>query len=366
MEVCKCGSNDLFHTSTLPHLHTSPRGDDMSWKVLVTARAFWVSGKEARAALESAGCTVVDAPVAGPLPIDDLIPLLRDADAVVASSDPYNRRVFSECPHLKVVSRCGVGYDSIDVSAATESGVVVTITPGAMTEAVADYAFALILAIARKIPQGDALMRSGGWGEYPGVLVYGKTLGLVGFGAIGRGTARRAVGFGMRILAYDPAWAPPADGQAADIPGVEFVGLDELLAESDFVSLHAPATPETRGMFDADRFGQMKKSAYFINTARGALVNEPDLIQALTEGVIAGAAIDVYTKEPVSPDDPLRTAPNCVLTPHNAFNAVEAAALMSQRSAENVLAVRRGVTPDGILNPIVLTSSALRHRMYTA
>src|SRR5688572_6592782 len=118
----------------------------MSWKVVVTARAFWVSGKEARAALEAAGCTVVDAPVAGPLPIDDLIPLLRDADAVVASSDPYNQRVFSECPLLKVVSRCGVGYDSIDIPAATDSGVVVTITPGAMTEAVADYTFGLILA----------------------------------------------------------------------------------------------------------------------------------------------------------------------------------------------------------------------------
>ena len=332
----------------------------VSWKVVVTARAFWVSGKEARAALEEAGCTVVDAPVAGPLPIEDLIPLLRDADAVVASSDPYNRRVFSECPSLKVVSRCGVGYDSIDIPAATEAGIVVTITPGAMTDAVADYTFGLILAVARKIPQGDALMHSGGWGEYPGVLVTGKTLGLVGFGAIGRGTARRAVGFGIRILAYDPAWARPADGQAVEIPGVEFVGLDELLAESDFVSLHAPATPETRGMFDLARFRQMKKSAYFINTARGALVNEPDLVQALREGVIAGAAIDVYTKEPVSPDDPLRTAPNCVLTPHNAFNAVEAAALMSQRSAGNVLAVMQGEIPEGTLNPEVRLSPALR------
>jgi phosphoglycerate dehydrogenase-like enzyme len=264
---------------------------------------------------------------------------------------------------LKIISRCGVGYDSIDVAAATECGVVVTITPGAMTEAVADYTFGLILAVARKIPQGDALMRSGGWGEYPGVLVSGKTLGLVGFGAIGRGTARRAVGFGMRILAYDPAWSPPANGLAVDIPGVEFVGLDELLADSDFVSLHAPATPETRGMFDSARFRQMKRGAYFINTARGALVNEEDLIEALKSATIAGAAVDVYTKEPVPPDNPLRSAPNCVLTPHNAFNAVEAAALMSSRSAENVLAVMRGEMPEGILNPEVLASGKARaHR----
>jgi phosphoglycerate dehydrogenase-like enzyme len=143
---------------------------------------------------------------------------------------------------------------------------------------------------------------------------------------------------------------------------VEFVGLDELLAESDFVSLHAPNTPETRKMFDAARFRQMKKTAYFINTARGALVDEPALIQALKQGVIAGAAVDVYTKEPLPVDDPLRSAPNCVLTPHNAFNAVEAAELMSRRSAENVLSVMRGEVPEGILNPGVFASPGVRIR----
>ena len=335
----------------------------MGWNVLVTARAFWVSGDEARAALERAGCTIIQSPEAGPIPEPALIPLLEGADAVIASSDPYTARVLAESPALKVISRCGVGYDSIDLAAATECGVVVTITPGAMTDAVADYTLGLLLAVSRKIPQGDALMRSGGWGEYPGVLVTGKTLGLVGFGAIGRGTAKRAAGFGMRILAYDPAWSAPANGESASLPDVEFVGLDELLAESDFVSLHAPATPETKGMFDSARFAQMKRSAFFINTARGSLVDESALIAALESGVIAGAAIDVYSREPLPSDHPLRTAPNCVLTPHNAFNAVEAAELMSRRSAENVLAVMRGETPGGILNPEVLTAANLRARL---
>jgi len=149
----------------------------MAWNVLVTARAFSVSGQKAREALEGAGCRVTLAPRYGPLPEEELIPLLADCEAVIASSDPYTARVFAACPRLTVVSRCGVGIDSVDLDAAVEAGVVVTNTPGAMTDAVADYTFGLIFAIARRIPEGDALMRSGGWGEYPGALVCGKTLG---------------------------------------------------------------------------------------------------------------------------------------------------------------------------------------------
>ncbi len=246
----------------------------MSWTVLVTARAFWVSGAAALQALEDAGCRVVQSPRPGPLTEPEIISLLQECDAVIASSDPYNAQVFRACPGLKVVSRCGVGYDSVDVPAATVAGVLITTTPGAMTDAVADYTFGLLLAIARRIPAGDALVKSGGWGEYPGVLVVGKTLGLIGLGAIGRGVARRATGFSMRVLAHDPA-LPPGSAAPADAPGVELTDLDTLLAESDFVSIHAPATPETRGLMDARRLGQMKPTAYLINTARGTLVDEP-------------------------------------------------------------------------------------------
>lgn len=336
----------------------------MGWHVLTTARAFWISGEEAEESLRAAGCSVTRSPSAGPVPEQELVPLLRDCDAVIGSSDPYTARVFAECPLLKVVSRCGVGFDSVDVPAATEAGVMVTTTPGAMSEAVADYAMALLLAVARRISEGDALMKSGGWGEYRGVLVCGKTLGIVGLGAIGREVASRAAGFGMRILVYDPIVAAscPTPNAPGPAPAVEFVDLDELVGQSDFVSIHAPATPETRHMFDADRIGRMKPTAYLINTARGSLVDQTALLEALESGRIAGAALDVYDKEPLPADSPLRRAPNCVLTPHNGFNALEAAQRMSVLSAENILSAMKGERPYGILNPEVLTSARLRTR----
>jgi phosphoglycerate dehydrogenase-like enzyme len=335
----------------------------MGWKVLVTARAFWVSGAEARQALVDAGCDVRDAPKAGPIPQPELIELLRGADAIVAASDPFDVGVFTACPDLRVVSRCGVGIDSVSLPDATAAGVIVTNTPGAITEAVGDYTFALMLGIARRIAEGDALMRSGGWGEYPGVLVWGKTLGLVGFGQIGRSVARRARGFNMRVLAYDPPAAESGSAREEFGGSVEFTDLETLLRESDYVSLHAPNLPETRRMFNAERFAQMKRCAYFINTARGALVDEAALADALEQGVIAGAAVDVYEKEPCPADTPLRSAPRCLLTPHNAFNAVEAAANMSMRSAENLTALIRGERPAAICNPEVLDSPALRWKV---
>ena len=198
----------------------------MAWKVLVTARAFWVSGQAAQQALLNAGCEVVWSKNAGPLPVQDLISALEGCDAVVGSSDPYNAEVFAACPKLKVVSRCGVGTDSVNMAAATEAGIVATNTPGAMAEGVADYAFALLLGVCRHIPAADVMMRSGKWGELPGASVFQKTLGLVGVGRIGYSVAQRASGFAMRVLAYDPALA--AQGGK---PGIEFVDLDTLLRE---------------------------------------------------------------------------------------------------------------------------------------
>ena len=165
----------------------------------MTARAFWVSGEEARQTLLEAGWEVVHSPKAGPLTEDELIPLLQGCDAVVASSDIYNAKVFAACPQLKIVSRCGVGTDSVDFDDAKKYGVRVANTPGMMTTAVADYTFALMLSVARKVPQSHQLMKDGGWGEFSGVLVCGRTLGLIGFGAIARGVAQRAKGFDMKI-----------------------------------------------------------------------------------------------------------------------------------------------------------------------
>lgn len=323
----------------------------MSWTILVTARAFLSSGEAAREMLEKAGCRILVSPRLGPLPEDELISHLAGCDAVIASSDPYTARVFAVCPSLKLIARCGVGIDSVDLAAATAAGVVVTNTPGAMTEAVADHAFALLLALARRIPEADALMRSGGWEGLLGTSVYGKTLGIVGYGQIGQAVARRAAGFGMKVLAYDPPLQtrPPAERP----PGAEYTDLDDLLARSDFVSLHAPNTPETTGLFDAARFARMKPTAYFINTARGALVYEAALLRALENGQIAGAAVDAYQEEPLPKDHPLRRAPRCVLTPHIASLTPEAAQAMCQCCAESILAIVRGEKPTHVCNPAV-------------
>ena len=333
----------------------------MSWKVLVTARAFWVSGQAAEAQLREAGCEVARSPRAGPLPEDELIALLQDCDAVIGSSDPYTARVFAECPRLKVVARCGVGTDSVDMDAAAKAGIIATNTPGAMTEAVADFTFALMLSLARRIAEGDSLMRAGGWSEFRGATVYGKTLGLVGVGRIGRAVAKRANGFDMQVLAYDPAFPASLVIEGENGKGtLTFVSLEDLLSQSDFVSLHAPATSETTGMFDATRFAQMKPTAYIINTARGALINEADLLAALEAETIAGAALDVYAQEPLPEDHPLRKAPHCVLTPHNAFNALESTQEMSRQSALPILQLMAGERPDNVCNPAVWDSPTLR------
>jgi D-3-phosphoglycerate dehydrogenase len=331
-------------------------------RVVVTARAFWESGQEAERSLNAAGFSVVRSPQAGPNTSEALAPVLRDCDAVIGSTDQYDASLFRSCPRLKVVSRCGVGIDSVDLAAATEAGVIVTNTPGAMTEAVADYTFALLLSLARRVVESDALMRAGGWGEFAGVLVSGKTLGLVGFGQIGQAVARRAEGFSMRVLAFDPYFSSEAATASPGLPPVSFVGLDDLLTQSDFVSLHAPSLPETKGLFDAGRFGRMKPTAYFVNTSRGPLVDEDALLQALRSGTIAGAAIDVYNQEPLPSDHPLRGAPRCVLSPHNAFNAAEAAAAMSAMSAQNILSLWAGNRPSSVCNPQVWNSPALRLR----
>lgn len=331
----------------------------MAWRVLVTARAFCESGHQAEAALLRRGFMVAHSPVPGPHPSDELGKLLAGYDAVVASTDAYTAQVFAGCPLLKVVSRWGIGTDSVDLEAATAAGVVVTNTPGTVTEAVADHTLALILGISRRLAEGDALVRSGGWGELRGVLVWGKTLGLVGLGQIGQAVARRALGFAMQVLAHDPhTHAVPSDLSGR----VELLDMDDLLARSDYVSLHAAVSLETRGLINARSFGRMKPTAYLINTARGALVDEAALLDALYTGRIAGAALDVYAEEPLPAAHPLRSAPNCLLSPHNAFNAIEAAQATSMRAAENVIALCYGEPGAAVVNPLVLNSPSLRLR----
>ena len=329
----------------------------MSWNVLITARTLDEVGQQAVALLRNAGCKLVIPPKYGPHAADTLRKLLPGNDAVFASMDKFTAEVLTsdEARNLKVISRWGVGYDAIDVPAATKNGIVVAYTPGLLNETVADCAFALLLSIARRIHLGHQGMSAGRWEPHWGHDVHGKTLGILGCGRIGLAMARRGTGFNMRILAHDICANPEAEKL-----GIQFVSLDELLAQSDFVSLHAALTPENRGLLNEARLRQMKPTAYLINTARGALIDEAALANVLNEGVIAGAALDAFVTEPLPPEHPLRTAKNVLLTPHLASFARETGARVSNTGAQAIVDLMNGCKPQFIVNPEVFKSAALR------
>ena len=332
----------------------------MSWKVLITARTLDEVGQSAVQLLRKAGCELVIPPKYGPLPAETLQPLLEGNDAVLASMDKFTGDVLRSAAarQVKIISRWGVGYDAIDVPAATEQGVVIGYTPGLLNETVADFAFALLLGIARRIHIGHMTMAEGRWQAAWGHDVHGKTLGIIGCGRIGLAMARRAAGFNMRVLGYDVLCPPEAPGC-----GVKLVTLDELLGESDFVSIHAALNSQNRGLIGEKQLRRMKPTGYVINTARGALLDEAALLRALTEKWIAGAAIDAFTVEPLPADHPLRSAPNLLLTPHFASFARETGERVSLASAQAIVELMQGRKPQWVVNPEVFKSSALRAKI---
>jgi D-3-phosphoglycerate dehydrogenase len=318
-----------------------------AFHVLISAPDFGRAGEEATHLLREAGCAVA-INHGGTMGEQDLIGLIAGADAVIAGVEPITARVLAAAPRLKVVARRGVGYDTVDVGAATARSVAVTITAGVLNDAVADHAMALLLAVARRIPELDRLVKAGGWDRPPAVDVWGKTLGLVGFGAIGRALAKRAQGFGMRVLAYDAA----PDPTAAAALGVTLCEFDTLLAESDFASLHIPLGPATRGLIGDAALRRMKPSAFLINTSRGPVVDEAALLDALRDHRLAGAGLDVFEHEPVT-DIALVSMPNVVATPHVASHTMETLGRMERSCAEAVLAVVQGRRPAHVVNPEV-------------
>ena len=326
------------------------------WKVLLTARASFDAGAAARELLSAAGISVTVSEPFGPLDVPALTKALRGFDAVLASSDAYSAPFFAspEVADLKVVSRWGVGLDCVDLAAATRAGVVICNTPGLLDEAVADYAWALLFAVARRVDAGQDLLRSGEWSVAWGHDIHGKTLGIIGCGRIGKAVARRALGFGISVLGYDPHVAKTGS------EGIEFVDLDRLLAESDFVSLHSALTPDNRGLIGAGELARMKPTSYLINTARGALVDEAALIAVLERGGIAGAAIDAFAAEPLPASSALRRCPRLLITPHQAFNSVETGEKVSLMAAEAIVDVLQGRRPKHVANPDVLSSTTLR------
>jgi D-3-phosphoglycerate dehydrogenase len=257
------------------------------------------------------------------LPESELIPVVHDVEAMVVRSETkVTRKVIEAAHRLKVVGRAGVGVDNVDVEAATQRGIVVMNTPSGNTISTAELTFSMLMALARKIPQAHGSMKGGEWNRkaFHGVELYNKTLGILGMGRIGSEVARRAIAFGMRVLAYDPYLAL----SRAKALQVELVEVDELYARSDFITVHMPMTEETKGMVDAAAFAKMKKGVRVLNCARGGIIKETDLVDALKGGKVAGAALDVYEVEPPPAQFALRDLPQVIMTPHLGASTEEA------------------------------------------
>lgn len=291
-----------------------------------------------------------------PPPREVLIEKIRDCEGVLTLlSDKMDAEVMDNAPKLRVISNYAVGYDNIDVPEATKRGIMVTNTPGVLTETTADLAFALILATARRIVEADKYTRMGIWKTWGPMLllgrdVYGATLGIIGFGRIGQAVARRAKGFNMRILYYDIKSNEEAEREL----GAEYRDLPSLLKEADIVSIHTPLTKETYHMIGEKELYLMKPTAILVNTARGAVVDQKALYKVLKEKRIFGAGLDVYEKEPIDKDDPLIELDNVVLLPHIGSASVETREKMAIMAAENLLAGLRGERPKHLVNPEVL------------
>jgi D-3-phosphoglycerate dehydrogenase len=286
----------------------------------------------------------------GKISQDKLKELITDADAImIRSGVKITPDVFAAAPRLKAIARAGVGVDNVDLAAATAHNVVVMNTPGGNTIATTELTFGLMLALARFIPQGDATLKAGKWERknMVGVELKGKTLGIVGFGRIGRAVAVRAKAFEMRVIAHDPFVNDGGDLAT-------MVSLDELFAQSDFITLHSVITDETKGLVNAANIAKMKDGVRIINAARGALINDADLAEALRSGKVAGAAVDVYDVEPPPPDHPLLNAPNVIDTPHLGASTADAQITVAIEAAELIRDFLLKGARNNVCNPDVL------------
>lgn len=307
-------------------------------KVLVTATNYSQYCAEAKELLETNGCEVIENPYGRPMTFQELTEYVPNIDAVVAGVDTWNEDVFRIAPNLKVIARFGVGVDNIDLVKAAEYGVQVMNAPGLNSNAVAELTMGLIIAVKRNTVHLNASTREGKWERFVGTEVLGKTIGLLGFGSIAQLVAKKLQGFDVKILAYDKY---PNLEKAAQYH-VEMVSLETVLRQSDVVSMLLPSLPETYHIMNDEKFGMMKDGAVFINTARGALVDEQALYRALTSGKLASAAIDVYEHEPVDPNNPLLQLPNIITTPHTAAETIEVYHSIGLATAQAVLDVFNG------------------------
>jgi phosphoglycerate dehydrogenase-like enzyme len=319
-------------------------------KVLIAPMTLARVGGAFVQALRDAGFDLVYPNRGWQLNEEELLEFLPGIKASLAGSEPYTARVLAANPQLRVIARVGVGYDAVDVAAATQHGIAVTITPGTNEGSVAEHTFALILGLAKNIISQHHGTRTGDWPRGANLPLRGRTLGIAGLGRIGKAVALRGAAFGMRLLAYDPF----PDTTFAAHHHVTFVPFERLLAESDYLTLHLPVSEQSRYLINHQTLAQMKPTAFLINTARGAVVNESDLLDALKNNRLAGAGLDVFEQEPPPVGHPLFELDNVLLTPHAAGTDIQSRDDMALSAAQAIVSLSRGEWPaDKIVNPEV-------------
>lgn len=310
-------------------------------RLLVTPTSYGKNDSRLKTDLENLVGEVIYNPTGKPLTSEEVARLLPGIDGYIAGLDVIDANALKTADKLKVIARYGVGVDNVDLKFAREKGIVVTNTPGANSVSVAELALALMLALARQLPEAVDAVHQGKWPRYSGISLEGKTIGILGLGAIGKQLARRLAGFDCKILAFDPF----ADKQFAAKNNIELVAMDEVIQKSDFVSLHLPLLPETRSIVDDTFISKMKKGSFLINTSRGEIVDEGALLRGLQSGLLRGAGLDAFTTEPPDPQNPLLSLPQVIATPHLGAQTDGATSNMGWLAMKDCLAVLKGEQP---------------------
>jgi len=314
-------------------------------KILITPRSFASFSDKPIKMLTEKGYEIQRNNTGKPYKKEEMLKLIRDVDGIIIGIDELSAEIIEEANELKVISKYGIGLDNIDINMATNKKIVVTNTPTANVDAVADLTFGLILSLARRVPEADRKTKSGKWGKIIGKSVWEKTIGIIGLGKIGRQVVKRAKGFEMNILAFDIV----KDKKFAQKYGIKYVNLEKLLRKSDYITIHVPLNDATHGMISYEELGKIKEDAFLINTSRGGIVDEEALYDVLRNKKLRGAALDVYNNEPPR-ESPLKELDNVIMTPHIGAYTEEAIENMSIQAAQNLIDVLEGREPQNRVN----------------
>ena len=306
-------------------------------KILITPRSFASFSDKPLKMLTERDYKIERNNTGRPYKKEEMLKLIKDVDGIIIGIDELSAKIIEEANELKVISKYGIGLDNIDINMATNKKIIVTNTPTANVDAVADLAFGLVLSLARRIPEADKKTKSGKWEKIIGKSVWEKTVGIIGLGKIGKQVVKRAQGFEMNILAFDIV----KDKKFAQKYGIKYVNLEKLLQKSDYISIHIPLNDATRNMVSYEELEKMKKDAFLINTSRGGIVDEEALYNALRNNKLRGAALDVYNNEPIR-ESPLKELDNVIMTPHIGAYTEEAIENMSIQAAQNLIDVLEG------------------------